>query len=289
MKKLFLLSLLAMLTLTVSAQTNTYSMVIEMQNGTKLTIGPNEVKNVSFKNGELTVSGETIETLVNNAVNEAKAYTNQVKAEVSSQIVTNQSAIISLAQEVQNNKNSQDKINNTIQSDVAQNAVVIGEHDTKIQNLQNQLPELDKTLKAYADNKAKEKGDAAQLAAQQYADNQIVSQSQQDKEAWEAAINFAIATLVQSYQLNTLEEKIQSAQSNAVTTATSKDDELYERVMSAIAAQAAADRISWEKAINTSANKLVQDYQLNMLLDIISSQINAAIAKLIEDYNLQMP
>ena len=289
MKKLFLLSLLAMLTLTASAQTNTYSMVIEMQNGTKLTIGPNEVKNVSFKNGELTVSGETIETLVSNAVNEAKEYTDQLAATVSKLSVDNQSAINSLAQIVQDNKNSQDKINNLIQGNVAQNAKDIVAHAKEIKRFQDLLPELEKALQAYADKTAKAEGNTAQSAAQQYALDQIVRQSQQDREAWENAINVAIATLVQSYQLNTLEEKIQSAQSNAVTTAISKDDELYERVMSAIAAQATADRIAWENAINTSANTLVQNYQLNMLADIISNQIKAAIAKLIEDYNLQKP
>ena len=62
MRKNFIMSLFAMLltVITLSAQNNTYTMVIEMQNGTKVNIGPNEVKNISFNNGQVVFSGNTI-------------------------------------------------------------------------------------------------------------------------------------------------------------------------------------------------------------------------------------
>jgi chromosome segregation ATPase len=41
-------------------------MVIEMANGTKINIGPNDVKNIYFKDGELVVSGENLEKLIQN-------------------------------------------------------------------------------------------------------------------------------------------------------------------------------------------------------------------------------
>ena len=66
MKKNTLFAIVAMLMMSVSAlaQSNTYNMVIEMANGTKINIGPNDVKNIYFNDGELLVSGENIEKLV---------------------------------------------------------------------------------------------------------------------------------------------------------------------------------------------------------------------------------
>ncbi|MBQ8486573.1 MAG: hypothetical protein IJ533_02860 [Prevotella sp.] len=63
MKKQLLLSLVAafMMALGISAQNNSYSMVIEMTDGTKVTIGPNDIKNMTFTDGQLTVSGESID------------------------------------------------------------------------------------------------------------------------------------------------------------------------------------------------------------------------------------
>ena len=65
MKKIFLIALFALMAVALNsnAQNNTYNMVIEMANGTKITIGPNDVKNISFNNGELVISGESINTL----------------------------------------------------------------------------------------------------------------------------------------------------------------------------------------------------------------------------------
>lgn len=66
MKRFFLLSLVATFVslMSVSAQDNTYSMIIKLANGTTLTIGANEVDSISFNDGEITVSGSTISDLV---------------------------------------------------------------------------------------------------------------------------------------------------------------------------------------------------------------------------------
>ncbi len=37
----------------MQAQENTYNMVIEMTNGTKITDGPNDISSLTFNNGEL--------------------------------------------------------------------------------------------------------------------------------------------------------------------------------------------------------------------------------------------
>lgn len=63
----FLLVFLSVLT--VKAQTNTYNMVIEMTNGTKINIGPNEIKNISFNEGQMTFSGESLEAIKNQISN----------------------------------------------------------------------------------------------------------------------------------------------------------------------------------------------------------------------------
>ena len=75
MKKHFILSLMAavLVALNVNAQEeNTYSMVITLANGTSITIGPNEVSNISFNDGEVTVSGAKIEEMVQNIAKNSK-------------------------------------------------------------------------------------------------------------------------------------------------------------------------------------------------------------------------
>ena len=67
MKKFFILSLIATFVsvLSVSAQDNTYSMIIKMANGTTFTIGPNEVDSLWFNDGQVTVAGTNIMDLIN--------------------------------------------------------------------------------------------------------------------------------------------------------------------------------------------------------------------------------
>ena len=66
MKKNILVALFALMAVVLNgnAQNNTYNMVIEMANGTKINIGPNDVKNISFNNGQLVMTGEDINSLV---------------------------------------------------------------------------------------------------------------------------------------------------------------------------------------------------------------------------------
>ena len=78
MKKQIILSLLATLVsvLGISAQENTYSMVIKLNNGTVLTIGPNEVDSISFNDGQVTFSGQNLSQLVEkvDSIEEANGY-----------------------------------------------------------------------------------------------------------------------------------------------------------------------------------------------------------------------
>jgi hypothetical protein len=67
MKKYMFMSLIAtfVMVLGANAQGNSYNMVIEMTNGTKINVGPNDIKNISFTDGQLTVSGESIDGIMN--------------------------------------------------------------------------------------------------------------------------------------------------------------------------------------------------------------------------------
>lgn len=58
MKKQFLLSLIAafVMALSANAQGNTYNMKVKMADGTEITIGPNDIENISF-NEAVVVSG----------------------------------------------------------------------------------------------------------------------------------------------------------------------------------------------------------------------------------------
>lgn len=68
MKRITLLTLfVALMSFATQAQENTYNMVIEMTDGTIITVCPDDISTLTFNNGELTVTGlelgELIETL----------------------------------------------------------------------------------------------------------------------------------------------------------------------------------------------------------------------------------
>ena len=77
MKKKIFLSLIAAFTMTLAAnaqseETNTYNMVITMANGNSITIGPNEIQNIAFNDGAVVVTGQTIDGMVNQILNNEK-------------------------------------------------------------------------------------------------------------------------------------------------------------------------------------------------------------------------
>jgi len=60
MKKLLLLLLMPMAVLSTSAQINDYNMVIVLKDGTKITLGANDVESLTFNGDALSISGNTI-------------------------------------------------------------------------------------------------------------------------------------------------------------------------------------------------------------------------------------
>lgn len=307
MKKLFLLSLLAMLTLTASAQTNTYSMVIETQNGTKLTIGPNEVKNVSFKNGELTVSGETIETLVSNAVNEAKEYTDQAAANLKGYIDLAvaleqvKGSLSTLAATVDGNKSeaasSLKAAVEGLQAHLAAVNTLVGNNDAAIRALiDTKVSQLQALIEGNANdinNNAGElvimKNGISKNAMDIIAQGKDITNLQDVVAALQTALGKETAATLKAYAESVAKNSADKALSDAKGYADAQDAGQKTTIMQAIKDQAAQDALAWRSAIDVAVENLVKTYRLNALSEIISSQINEAIVNLIQTYNLQKP
>lgn len=68
MKKNFFLTLLFMLLMTTAgrAQNNEHNMVIKLQNGTTITLGPDDLQNITFNGETINVEGNTIEEIQKN-------------------------------------------------------------------------------------------------------------------------------------------------------------------------------------------------------------------------------
>ena len=96
MRKLLLLLLMPLAVLTAQAQSNDYNMVIELNNGTTITLGANEVRNLTFNGDALSISGNTIEDIIaalatkadKSEIEELRALINQFKDVVSKKTIT---------------------------------------------------------------------------------------------------------------------------------------------------------------------------------------------------------
>lgn len=64
MKKNFLLSMIIMLMTTISSfAQKEYNMVITLNNGTTITLGHNDIKEITFNDGQVSISGNVINTI----------------------------------------------------------------------------------------------------------------------------------------------------------------------------------------------------------------------------------
>ncbi len=79
MKRILLSLATALITVLGMSAQNTYNMVIEMNDGTKINIGPNDIKNMSFMDGNLTVDGESIDD-IKKAIAELKKKVDEQKS-----------------------------------------------------------------------------------------------------------------------------------------------------------------------------------------------------------------
>lgn len=161
---------------------------------------------------------QTVDNNKSAAAEALKAAVDGVMAEIAASnklISGNTAAIASLTQTVQDNKDAQDKINAAIKGDVATNAQNIIAQGKEIEALQKLIPELEKTLKAYADKVATDKAAAAQAAAQQFALDQIAAQAKQDKENLSAFVNEVFQTLIKTYEVNVLAGLLENTRKDA--------------------------------------------------------------------------
>lgn len=205
----------------------------------------------------------------------------------------NTGAIASLTQTVQNNKDAQDKINEAIKGDVAQNAKDIAANSKEIKRLNEIIPELQSTLEKYADKVAgaaaqagKDAAAAAEATAKQFALDAIAAQAELDKEAWNKAIDIAVETLVKTYKLNALDEIIKAAaaeaQTNAEANAAKKAQEISDEALKQaklytdVLAQTLADNYTTTKdmqaAIEAAKQSAVAQAYVKVLEDLLRDQ-----------------
>ena len=96
MKRIFLSLFTALITILGLSAQNTYNMVIEMNDGTKINIGPNDIKNMSFMDGNLTVSGESIDDIKKEIAELKKMVDEQKSCECSNEIAALKQEIANL-------------------------------------------------------------------------------------------------------------------------------------------------------------------------------------------------
>ena len=87
MKKLLLMLLMPLAMVTAQAQNNDYNMVIELNNGTKITLGANDVKELTFNGDALSISGNTIADIYSQ-IDELRAMISQLKDEIAPSVKT---------------------------------------------------------------------------------------------------------------------------------------------------------------------------------------------------------
>ena len=158
MKKNLLITLFALMAVALNgnAQDNTYNMVIEMTNGTKITIGPNDIKNIIFNDGELIVTGEEVNNLVEqqSKVTEDIAKLSRDGKDMQAQIATLQDALNRLQAQIQDNDDLTDLAAQikAIQADVkdleANIAVLNAEGQNNKALLQEQIAQMRSEMQA---------------------------------------------------------------------------------------------------------------------------------------------
>lgn len=121
------MSLVATFIIAVSAfaQTNTYNMVLKLHDGTVITIGPNDLEQLDFKEGDVTVSGTNITTLMN-SITAMQAQIETLKA----QIYDNAAATAALQAKLAATENN---VNN-VEKRINENMVSIAKLENEIKN-----------------------------------------------------------------------------------------------------------------------------------------------------------
>lgn len=133
MNKRYFTALIAMFLMAVSAiaQSNTYNMVLTLKDGTVITIGPNDLKQLDFVEGNITASGTNITDLMKqmqalqtslvamqNEVAAAVAQIKNNKAELKADISNLAKSVASQIEVLQDNMT--EEVNNKIQENKAE-------------------------------------------------------------------------------------------------------------------------------------------------------------------------
>ena len=216
MNKRYFTALIATFLMAVSAiaQTNTYNMVLTLTDGTVITIGPNDLKQLDFKEGDVTVSGTNITDLMNSikdmqaslaavqkevaitqmSVDDAKAELQADISALAASVVSSQKQIDALNASIKESQTSIDALNNSVASSQIQ-----------IKDLQDNMSALQKDI---ANNKAelmKYTNDAvaANKAELQESINMLLAEIAKNKEVITNEYHKAIDDLQTTIRQNT--------------------------------------------------------------------------------------
>ena len=147
MKKTILTSIFALFAVTTlfAQSANTYNMQIELKNGTKVTLGPNDLKNISFNGDALEIKGNTIDDLFKKI-----DMTQAQIAALENVIAKNQKEIEDLKQNQGGSGTSTDtdKKIAELQDDIAALAAMIKNLQAQQDNLLMQVKQLEERMAA---------------------------------------------------------------------------------------------------------------------------------------------
>lgn len=172
MNKRYFTALIATFLMAVSAiaQTNTYNMVLTLTDGTVITIGPNDLKQLDFKEGDVTVSGTNITDLMN-SIKDMQASLAAVQKEVA---ITQ----MSVAEAVELSKKNKDDISSLEASVNALNKSV----DAKIaENYEKMKTYTDEAMKNTEADLKKYTNEAVNLLLAEIAENKEVITNEYNK------------------------------------------------------------------------------------------------------------
>lgn len=121
MKKNVLFTMVVMLMTSVSTfAQKEYNMVITLSNGTTVTLGHNDIKEITFNDGKVAISGNMVNTIdsLANAAQTTQWDVNDLRSELQKQVYYMDSQYATLTNILKDNYDAQSEVTNTIWAEV---------------------------------------------------------------------------------------------------------------------------------------------------------------------------
>ena len=158
MKKNFLLAMVVMLMTAVSSfAQKEYNMVITLSNGTTVTLGHNDIKEITFNDGEVAISGNMVNTI--DSLAQVSQYLEQRTKEVEARSMEMSYDILNrtemLNQQVDVNMDETkariEELKSTLKNNIAAAETEIAETSAKVANTEAALQNANELIKQQSD------------------------------------------------------------------------------------------------------------------------------------------